>query len=282
MRRFGLVVLGALACANGPAGGQAVTTIVDRHDFENRTRRTDLPGRLDEISGLAFTPDGRLFAHDDERGRIYEIDPESGEVGKRFELQGDVRDDFEGITIAGTRFFLISSAGFLYEFTEADDDASTPFRRTDTRLGAGCEVEGLDYDTRSEALLIACKVVTPDRGDVVVARLPLDPAAPPLAPIRIPRRHLLVHGLEAGFAPSGIAVDPAGTLVLVSARTESILEVDRDGTVVAGVRLSKSRHPQPEGVAFGPDGTLYIADERNGQDARLTMYALRPLPGTRP
>ena len=161
------MVLGALACANGPAGGQALTTIVDRHDFENRTHRANLPGRLDEVSGLAFTPDGRLFAHDDERGRIHEIDPESGEVGKRFELEDDVRDDFEGITIVGSRFFLISSTGFLYEFMEADDDASTPFRRTDTRLGAGCEVEGLDYDAASDALLIACKVVSPDRGNVV-------------------------------------------------------------------------------------------------------------------
>lgn len=275
-------MFGALACANGPPVAPQSATIVDRYDFEERSARADLPGRLDEVSGLAFSPDGRLFAHDDERGRIHEIDPESGEVGKRFDLRGDVRDDFEGITIVGTRFFLISSTGFLYEFTEADDDASTPFRRTDTGVGARCEVEGLDYDAESDALLIACKVVTPERGQLVVARIPLDPSAPALPPILVPRSQLVAHGLDADFAPSGVSVAPGGTLVLVSAQTESVVEVRRDGSVVAGVRLSKGRHPQPEGVAFGPDGTLYIADEKNGQDARVTLYARRPTAGTPP
>lgn len=284
MRRLGLVILGALACANGPAGGQAVTTIADRHDFETRSMRADLPGRLDEVSGLAFTPDGRLFAHDDERGRVYEIDPETLDVGKRFDLgDGSVRADFEGIAIVGTRFFLISSTGILYEFAEADDDESTRYRTSDTGLGATCEVEGLTYDERADELLIACKVATPNRGEIVVHRLPLDPSAARQGPSRIQRSQLSNHGLDDDFAPSGITIDPAtGTLVLVSAQTEAVIEVARDGSVLSGVQLSRGRHPQPEGVAFGLDGALYIADERNGQDARVTVYARRTLPGGRP
>jgi hypothetical protein len=41
------------------------------------------------------------------------------------------------------------------------------------------------------------------------------------------------------------------------------------------VRLSKSHHPQPEGVEFAPDGRLLIADEKNGNDAGVTVYARR-------
>ena len=250
------------------------STLLDRYDFERRTSRFDLPGRLDEISGLAFTPDGRLFGHDDERGRVHEIDPGTGEVGKRFDLGEEMaRGDFEGIAIAGERFFLISSRGLLYEFREAGDRESAPYRRTDTGVGASCEVEGLDYDPTDDALLIACKVASPDRGTIVVHRVPLDPTRTRIPSLMIPREQLSGLGLGEEFHASAIAVDPTGTFVLIAARQESLIEVDRDGRVVSGLSLSNNRHPQAEGLAFGPDGTLYIADERNGGNARLTTYA---------
>ena len=253
------------------------TSMVERYDFETRLARFDLPGRLDEISGLAFTPDGRLFAHDDERGRIHEIDTETGQVGKRFDLgDGTVRDDFEGLAIVSDRFFLISSIGLLYEFREGADDTQVPFRLTDTGVGSGCEVEGLEYDPVDEALLIACKVSTPDRGAVVVHRRPLDPARGVLPVLMIPRSGLAAAGLGDAFYPSGIVVDPTGTLLLVSGRHEALIEVTRSGELVSGLQLSRNRHPQPEGIAISPDGRLFISDEKNGRDARLTIYARRP------
>ena len=43
-----------------------------------------LPPELAEISGLALTPDGRLFAHNDETARITEIDYRRGTIIKHF------------------------------------------------------------------------------------------------------------------------------------------------------------------------------------------------------
>ena len=260
-----------------PAPGlQADEPFLSRYDFENRLRRFDLPGRLDEISGLAFTPDGRLFAHDDERGRVHQIDPVSGDVGMRFDLGTEVvRDDFEGIAIAGERFFLVSSTGRLYEFREGADRENVPFRVTDTGVGRSCEVEGLEHDAQDGALLIACKITLPDRGEIVVHRLPLAPDVEALSPIRIPKSALNAWGLDAAFDPSAVAVTPAGSWLLLSGRHDAIIEVDRSGAVVAAVELSKGRHPQSEGIAIGPDGTLYISDEKNGKEARLTAYGPR-------
>jgi uncharacterized protein YjiK len=267
--------IGALLLSLQPVAAprQDAGTLADRYDFERGAMRFELPGRLDEISGLAMAPDGRLFGHDDERALVHEIDPEAGVVGKRFSVGvPPIRGDFEGIAVVGERFFLVTSAGLLYELREADDRTEAPYRASDTGLGRQCEIEGLDYDAVEDALLFACKTTVPERPAVVIHRLPLDPARGPLVPIEVARSQIAAHGIDPDFAPSSIAVDPTGTLVLASAPMESLIEVDRNGNVLAGVRLSRSRHPQPEGLAFGPDGTLYIADERNGQDARITAY----------
>ena len=113
----------------GVAEAQDDRPLRERHDFSQPSAIYDLPGRLEEISGLAFAPDGRLFAHDDERSWIHEIDPATGEVGKRFMLgKKTVQDDFEGIAIVGERFFLITSAGLLYESREGGDREEMEYR----------------------------------------------------------------------------------------------------------------------------------------------------------
>lgn len=286
LEHMGILVFAplCLACAPARSPAQEPTSVLGQYGVDERGERFEMPGRLDEISGLATTPDGRLFAHDDERATVYEIDLETGAVGKRFSL-GEIplEADFEGLAIAGERFFMITSAGLLYEFREAGDRASVPYRLTDTGLGATCETEGLDYDTRDEVLLIACKVSTPDRGEIVVHRLPLDPSRARPASITIPRAALVAFDLDADFQPSSVVVSPTGTLVLVSAAPEAIIEVDRAGRVLAAVDFARRRHPQPEGLAFGPDRSLYVADEQNDAAAAVvTRYRPSPAHATSP
>lgn len=264
-----------LACAPAGSPAQEAAPGLVAYDLEGTAARFEMPGRLGEISGIAMTSDGRLFGHNDERATVHEIDRETGEVGKRFSLGDPPFDgDFEGLGIAGDRFFLITSQGLLYEFREVGDRETALHRVTDTGLGATCEVEGLDFDARDEALLIACKVTTPDRGSLVVHRLPLDPGQARLSPIEIPRSQLTAFGLDPRFQASSVAVSPTGTLFLASAAPEALIEVDRTGRVLGAVELRRRRHPQPEGLAFGPNGDLYIADERNdAPTGAVTRYA---------
>lgn len=266
----------APAPAHDSASAHQDGAFLDGYDFAERLQRFDLPGRLDEVSGLAFTPDGRLFAHDDERARVHEILPATGEVGKRFDLgPGELNDDFEGIAIAGERFFMISSTGRLYEFREGTDRENVDFRVTEAGLGGRCEVEGLDYDPAIDALLVACKVTIPESADVIVHVVPMSPDVERPPVVRAPKAGLTAFDLPPAFDPSGITVTPTGTWLLVSGRHEAIIEIDPSGVVLAGVALRKGRHPQPEGIELGQDGILYISDEKNGQEARLTAYAPR-------
>ena len=109
----------------------------------------------------------------------------------------------------------------------------------------------------------------------MVHRLPITPGRERPPPVQIPKAGLSAFGLDAEFDPSAIAVTPYGTWLLLSARHDAVIEVDAAGTILAAVPLRRGRHAQPEGLAIGPDGTLWVADERNGDDPRLTAYGPR-------
>jgi uncharacterized protein YjiK len=225
-----------------------------------------------------------LFGHHDERATIYQIDPESGRILKAFSagFMG-VPGDFEGIAVAGGRFFLITSDGQLVEFAEGEDGSSVGYRVHNTGLGSRCEMEGLAFDPEEGVLLLPCKA-SRDRvleGYIVVFVVPLESLEPAVLPrIFLPLEELETMDLKAEFHPSAIEVHPeTGSIVLVAAQEEALLEFTPQGRLLAARELKKRDHPQPEGLAFLPDGTLVLADEGQGSLGRLTRYPLQGADG---
>jgi hypothetical protein len=238
----------------------------------------ELPRELREISGLATSEDGRVFGHNDEFGRVYEIDLSTGAVTKAFNLgRMAIPGDFEGIAIAGERFFLIASTGDLVEFREGVHGSAVGFRVHSLGLGRFCELEGLAVEEARNALLLPCK--TPRSGrledHLVVFSVSLDSMSPdPVPRISIPLDELDSAGLGKDFHPSAVVVHPeSGSIILTAAREEALLELSPEGKILATKELKRKRHPQPEGLAFLPDGSLVIADEGQGKAGTVTRYA---------
>src|SRR3981081_3094755 len=98
-----------------------------------------MPPELREISGLAITPRGTVLTHDDNVGRVYEINPKTGILLKGFSLKDGVRGDFEAITIAGTDVYLLESKGNIFKFKEGKDAEQVPYTVYDTGLRRTCE-----------------------------------------------------------------------------------------------------------------------------------------------
>ncbi len=266
------LALSGAACGKSQPNAQSGTGL----DGMNAVR-WNLPKRLNEISGLALTNDGRLFAHDDERGVIYQIDWRSGQLMKSFAL-GDppLRADFEGIAIAGADFYLVTSDGILYRAAEGIDGAHVAYERIDTDTAARCEIEGLAYDTRRGLLLLGCK--TP-RAAALKGRISVFAWSPALrsideqASFSVPERAFTAPLDTPQFNPSSVELSRDGAhLFLLAGRQRALAEVELDGRVIAVTRLPAKHHRQPEGLAIGPEGELIIADEGGGGRATLAIY----------
>lgn len=239
-----------------------------------------MPPELREISGLALTPDGRLLAHDDEEGKVYELDPRRGVILKSFTLGNGPKKDFEAITIAGPDIYMLVSDGVLYRFREGANNTRVTYQVIDTHLGKECEFEGLVYDADSSRLLMPCKVVHKKdlRGNLVIYRLNLPyTGASSLSTLTIPMEDVIGNNAFKDFRASDMTIDPVTkNYVVISSRDPALVEIRPDGDVVKSEKLP-GKHNQPEGVAITPDRILIVSDEATSKPAAVTLYRWRPL-----
>jgi uncharacterized protein YjiK len=226
-----------------------------------------LPRRLRELSGLTTDARGRLFGHDDERAVIYEIDFREGALVKRFALgQPPVKGDFEGITWIDGEFYLTTSDGDVYIAREGEDREAVPYRVVRTGLGALCEIEGLDWDPDRRLLLFACKRPRAERlrRHATILAWSLDRGVlDEENTLSLPWRQFEAHLGTRRLQPSGIVRTPRGdALVVVAARQQALVVLERDGSIRFAARLEDAPGTQQmESVALTPDGNLIVGSE---------------------
>jgi len=277
-----LCFIGVLALATAGATASVPqaqsAALLDMFDFREKSAvHAKLPRALQEISGLALTSDGRVFTHGDERAIVAQIDACAAKAVKSFSLgTPPVRGDFEGIAIAGERFFLITSIGQLYEFREGPDASSVPFSVRDTGFGKVCEIEGLAYDPGDRVLLMGCKqpLRRELRPAITVLRWSLDRNAAADPPsLTIPLGDVVKKVQGKAFHTSAIERDArSGHYLLVAGPQRAIAEVTAKGSFVAARDLRRALHPQPEGLTLLGDSVLVIGDESANGRASITCY----------
>jgi len=287
-----LATLTACRRASRPAAARSDTAELAAREQRLATRLANsgagpvaswvLPKGLGEISGLAVTADGRLLAHNDEQGRVYVIDPRRGALLKRFAIgtnAGEASADFEGITVANGKVYMVASNGTIYEFVEGEDGERVRYSLHDTRLGKECEFEGVAFDPASGSLLLPCKTVGTRnlRDDLVIYRWNLQQTESRISRLTIPLRRVIGSNRWKKLHPSDITVDPAtGNYVLVASREKALVEITPSGDVVRSGALP-GKHRQAEGLAITPQGILVVSDEATNRSAIITLYRW-PLP----
>lgn len=269
----------AVVIATGvPAAGDS-SRISQYELSDDSISQWQLPRKLREISGLALSPDGRLFAVTDEIALVYQLDYERGRLVKTFAF-GDppIAGDFEGIAWQAGKIYLITSDGILYSAPELSDNERVTPSRVDTGIGKICEIEGLAGAPDGDEMYIACKG-EPKGGnrDYIQVIVWSTKAEAQVRDISLPSRAITDQLKVKHFNPSGLTVDQAtGNLLIIAARQKSLLELTPDGEFVATRPLPMAdRHRQPEGIELTVDGRLLIADEGGDRKARLAVYESR-------
>ena len=301
-RRIALLLIAACLCSSCRPGPKAALAFMRSPEVAERSSRFQramaeqpapdpdspgsgmalarwlLPASLREVSGIALSPDGRLFTHGDEGGVVAVIDYRSGVLIKQFAVgKKTVHADFEGIAFARERLFMIVSSGELYEFREGGPGKRVPHRVHRTGLEQECEFEGVAYEPATESLLLACKNVLNKslQDSLVIFRWSLADsvtAVPRITRFAIPLASVTTPIQAKTIRPSDISVDPrSGNYVLIAAQEKALLEITPAGEVVF-VQHLPGEHEQSEGLAITSDGLMIISDEAVRSAATITLY----------
>ena len=252
----------------GPAPGARPSSAVP-YDFSAPAAQSELVEALREVSGIAFLPEGRIAAVQDEAGILYTLDAATGAVVAERPFAGP--GDYEDVEHAAGAVWVLGADGTVYEIP---DDGSAP-REHDTPLKKKCDAEGLALDGGRDRLLIACKE-DPGEGhneDEVKAVYAFDLSTRTLDPtpvLLLPRASL---DAAEDFKPSALAVHPrTGEVYVLSSVRNAIAVVNAAGEITSVVDLPEALNAQPEGLAFTADGALYVANEGGDGQGAISRY----------
>jgi hypothetical protein len=260
-----------------------------RYDLSAPDRVLELDGRLSEISGITLLPGGILGAVQDEEGDLFGLDPRTGAI--LWERRFGSRGDYEDLALLDSTVYVLRSDGDLFELDDwtADETEST---KHENRLKSGCDAEGLTVIPGTRSLLIACKEDAGEDRDGVRALYRFDTATRTVEaePAYLLNRDAIGALLRGGyerdliarlgktfnlnaFKPSGLAYHPRdGSLYVLASRPPSVAVFEPSGAL-RGAAVLPDLLPQPEGIAFLPDGTMLITTEAAGSVARLLHFA---------
>lgn len=229
----------------------------------------ELPSVLKEVSGIAYIDENRFACIQDEDGVIFIFNKSTSEVEKEIKFAGG--GDYEGIAIAGETAYVIQSDGVLFEI-EGWQNEDPKITEHKTALDDH-DVEGLCYDQKNNRLLLAIK--RNDAGedeykgiygfDLSTKKLITDPVFS--INLKDARFNNVAGKKKGGIQPSEINIHPkTGDIYITEGKDPKLLILDSKGEIKSLQKLNKKYFSQAEGIAFSPDGKLFISNE-GGKDA---------------
>lgn len=295
------LMFAAFTSCQSPKAAEGQTLVVSDslrgqfpYQLTNPVRTFELPPELTEVSGMAFANDSSLLMVQDEIGEVFKLDLLTGETNRHIKFAGN--GDFEDITVEGDHVWVIKSNGKLYRFSqEASEDADD--QKWQPSLPEDADYESFCYLPCCQKLLAVGKEPVKVEGKEndwqrVIFQMDLsDPSQPEVFQIinlKEVEAYLATYAAEEGtealrerfnpekkksFKPSAMAVHPkTGNLYVLASVGKILIVLSPEGQVLHVKPLAADLFPQPEGMCFGPDGTLYISHEGVNDKARVHVF----------
>ena len=245
---------------NRDAGGEAASTAVAV------IKKWDMPPVLQEVSGIAWLGNNRFACVQDEAGVIFVYNTGTAKIEKQISF--GAAGDYEGIALAGKTAYIVRSDGKIFAVNTLDSP-QPEIEEFTTPLTANNNVEGITYDQKNKRLLLAIKgAETGSRSFKGVYAFDLNTKK--LLPEPIFKLNLADSALSGykgknlnnAIQPSEIAVHPlTGLIYITEATNPQLFVLQPDGKIKSRFKLDGGAFSQPEGLAFSPEGDLYISNE---------------------
>jgi DNA-binding beta-propeller fold protein YncE len=275
-----------VVCGLGPsiAHAQMAAPSTTAYEFQQPTATYSLPKELQEISGIALLPGQRIGCIEDQTGNIYIYSLATKQIESTVHF--GKKGDYEDLVRLKNGWLVLRSDGTLFKYSDQGTTATY-----NTGLTTANNPEGLAYDARTGTVLVACKGVAgvgqPDqkralyRLDSKTYQAETKPAyvLDVAELIELDRRQGQGTTINK-FAPSAVAIHPlTHHMFVLAASGNALAELDEQGNVLSVDKLPRKLFPQPEGLAFAPNGDLYISSEMgdNGKSGIIQFFRASPI-----
>ncbi|WP_432411723.1 SdiA-regulated domain-containing protein [Rasiella sp. SM2506] len=239
----------------------------------------ELPKDLNEISGIAWLPDGTIASVQDEDGIIYIFDLKKNKIVEEIEFAGS--GDYEGIAVHYNTAYVMRSDGTIYEISNFRTKEKS-VETFETDFSAKNNMETITLHSKNNSLVIAPKDRDTSDDFKGLYQIPIDSKTMNATPsVRINMNDGAFKSFKKKkayktFSPSDVAIHPkTGEYYVLEGKNPKLLILEADGTIKKVHELDKKRFAQPEGITFSPEGILYISNESGDGPASIVQVKFK-------
>lgn len=247
------------------------------YNFNSPDDRMTLGKHLHEISGMSFiSGTDNMLAENDEKGDIYTVDFKNrNDYAGKTKFGG--KEDYEDIVYTDSAIYMLVSTGTIVKVNTRDSSMATTSYVLD---GEKNEFESMYLDTKSQSLILLCKDCRHEKDEVRNAyQFNLTTSifnTQPVYSIQLSAIRDMLKDPKAEFKPSAAGINPVdGKLYVVASVGKLLLVADRNGKPEQVYQLDPVLFNQPEGLAFSPNGDLYISNEGGEGVATILKFTYR-------
>lgn len=246
----------------------------DGYDM-NKPKKENLGKVLNEISGITYNDDDNsLLAISDSKEKIFQINISKQKLKDYTDKMVPSNSDIEDVVKVDSSVYLLSSKGIIYEVPAKKDT----LRRYSFPSNDQNDFEALYYDPSVKSLIVVCKKCPADKGKDArsayrfdLSKKQFDPSA--LFVFNTAEVKSLLKDDNAKLEPSAAAIHPINKrLYILSSAGNLLVVADTRGKIIEAFKLNPDQFPQAEGIAFAPNGDMFITNEGKYGSATLQLF----------
>lgn len=236
------------------------------HYHLNQPLRSQLGKVMNEVSGICFSPNGTLLAVSDSKEKVFAIDTRTKKLKDYTDRILPSNSDVEDLVQVDSSVYLLRSSGEIREVPPGGKDSAS-VKTYPSPLNGRNDFETLYYDPSAQGLVMICKSCAHEKGEGVRTAYRFDLPSKTFDSTEfftIDKEEIkkLLKNSNAKFDPSAAAINPVDKrLYILSSAGNMLVVSDTRGKVIEAYNLNPDDFPQAEGIAFAPNGDMYISNE---------------------